>query len=198
MLPSTYWRCCCRRARFSSLAVLGGPITSSASVKAETATIKGRLLRSMMARSTATDVSIRPRSKDKSVARRRVLIDVTVDVRPELLVVDAGRAFECVEQNVPWDELAGPVWAQLTDGSAVPSHDEVLAPVERPHHLAAVVAKLPLGQFPRHRNYRSTRAPLKFGFPKGFGASERASHQPTHAAGRRTMRGGPEPRQSGA
>src|ERR1044071_3612701 len=125
--------------------------------------------------STATDVSIKPRCSVNPVARRRVLIDVTVDVDSKLLVVDTRGVLEGSDELLRRHELASPVRAELTDRLAVPRHDEVLPRVQRPHHLAAVVAQLSLGQFPRHPRHRSTRAPLKFGFAKELRASAQAN-----------------------
>src|SRR6185295_16722002 len=105
----------------------------------------------------------------------RVLIDVTVDVGSKLLVVDARCAFEGSDELLGRNELATLVGTELTDRLAVARHDEVLAGVQRPHHLAAVVAQLSLGQFPRHPPQRSTRAPLKFGVPKWIAEDDRGA-----------------------
>lgn len=75
---------------------------------------------------TATDVSIRPRSSVNPVARRRVLVDVTVEIGPEFLVIDSRRTFESGNELLRGDELAPLVRTQLTDRLAVPGHDEVL------------------------------------------------------------------------
>jgi hypothetical protein len=79
--------------------------------------------------STATDVSIKPRSSVNPVARRRVLIDVTVDVGPKLLVVDSRRTLESGNELLRRDELTPLVRAQFTNRLPVASHDEVLASV---------------------------------------------------------------------
>src|SRR5882724_12005669 len=97
-----------------------------------------------------TEVSTSPRAQGASATGRRILIDVSVDVGSEFLVVDVRSTLERGKENVSGDELTPFIRMQLTDRPAVAGDDEVLARVERPHHLATVVAKLSLGQFPRH------------------------------------------------
>ena len=97
-----------------------------------------------------TEVSTNPRAQGASATGRRILIDVSVDVGSEFLVVDVRSALERGKENVSGDELAPFVRMQLTDRPAVAGDDEVLARVECSHHFAAVVAKLSLGQFPCH------------------------------------------------
>src|SRR3954453_9021654 len=194
-----YWRCCCLLARFSSSSALAGPTTSSARVSAETAMIDGSRSLSIVARSTATDVSIRPRSSVNPVAGRRVLIDVTVDVRPELLVGDAGRTLERIDEDASRNKLTPLVRAQLTDRLPVARHDEVLAGVESSNHLAAVVAQLSLSQLLlRHRTHCSTRASLKFRSPKEIAARKPASRLGRQPASRLTARAWREPRPAAA
>jgi hypothetical protein len=52
-----------------------------------------------------TEVSRSPRGGDASPARRRVLIDVAVDVSSELLVVDMRSTLERREENLLADKL---------------------------------------------------------------------------------------------
>ncbi|HWA53184.1 MAG TPA: hypothetical protein VG816_03335 [Solirubrobacterales bacterium] len=65
---------------------------------------------------------------------------MAVDIGSEPLEIDRGRPSEELDERLSGDELPTLVRAQFTDRPAVPRHDEVLAVVERPHHLAAVVA----------------------------------------------------------
>lgn len=68
------------------------------------------------------------------------MIDNGVEVRPKLLVVDARNVFEGSDDLLGRHEPSAEVRPQFTDRLPIASHDEVLSRVERPHHLAAVVA----------------------------------------------------------
>lgn len=158
----------------------------------------GSLAASTPSMPMTTDVSTIPLDEGTSPARGRVLIDVTVDISSKFLVVNMRGALECVEKGLLWHELTSPDGMQFTHRPAVAGHDEVFSPIQRPHYLAAVVAQFSLGQFPGHSNQRSTCAPLKFGFAKGFPEGGSANHRARPRRGCRTEHGGPPPRRAAA
>src|ERR1700710_2460878 len=164
MPASKRWRRRWRRARSISSETACGPEVSWASVSEEIEIFAGSRSASTSSIPITTDVSISPRPPGDSSTGRRILIGVSVDVFDEPLVVDMRRVLECRKEDIPGNELPGFVGAQLTDRPAVSRDDEVVTFVQGPHHLAAVVAQLPLGQLPRHPTQRSTCAPLKFRF----------------------------------
>ena len=84
-------------------------------------------------------------ARSGSGTRAGVLGCNAVEVGVELGQVDAWRTTEQSDGAVGAHEPVPPEWSQLTDGYAVSGDDEALALVQSPHDLAAVVAKLPLG-----------------------------------------------------
>src|SRR6476469_6969119 len=104
-------------------------------------------------RAIATEVSIRPRSGFGfwPGTRRRILIDVGIDVGKELLDIDWLCSSQEGKHGLRWNELAPPNRPQLPDRDAIAGDDEVLTAIQRPHDLSALVAQLALGQFSGHR-----------------------------------------------
>ena len=86
------------------------------------------------------------------------LVHNRVDVNPEALPIEHRRAREERNRRLGPNELPLTERRQLPDRNTVTSDDERLAAVERPHDLAALVAKLSLADLSRHIAYCSTRA----------------------------------------
>lgn len=91
-----------------------------------------------------------PRGCARSGTGSRVLVEQSVDVGPEPPEVEGWCACKDGDSSVGWNELALPERYQLADGHPVAGDDERLSAIERTHDLAALVAKLPLGDFPPH------------------------------------------------
>ena len=93
-----------------------------------------------------------PRAWLGSATRTRTLIEDGVDVSSESLPVDRRCARKQSDGDLRANELTLSQRCQLTNGDAIARDDEGLAAVERPHDLAALVPKLPLGDLSRHNS----------------------------------------------
>jgi hypothetical protein len=91
-----------------------------------------------------------PRAGRGSDTRRRIVVDDRVDVRPEPVGCDGGRAGERGEGSLGGDEGAMAQRSELTDCHAVARHDKGLAAIERAHDVTAAVPQLPLGDLSGH------------------------------------------------
>ena len=81
-----------------------------------------------------------PRRGRTSATRRGLLIDQAVDIGPESIPVDRGRALEDSDRGVRRDELTLSQRDQFAHWDSVAGDDERLATIERAHDLAAFVA----------------------------------------------------------
>jgi hypothetical protein len=85
-----------------------------------------------------------------SATRERVLEREPVHVAAEALGVDRWSAVERLYDGRPVDESPSVQRSQLADPNPVTGHDEALTRVKCAHDLAALVAKLALGNLSRH------------------------------------------------
>ena len=103
-----------------------------------------------------------------------------VDIGSEPRGVDRCRMGERSERGLPTDETVSSKRRQLTDRDAVARHDEALSGIKGSHHLAALVAQLPLRDLARHA---CTVARVR----QGWGTLSKLQSQPSgaeHAAPR--------------
>src|SRR5262245_23098163 len=96
-----------------------------------------------------TEVSTSPRGC-RSGTRARVLVEHAIDVAAETCAVDVRRAVERCRDDFRVHEPASPDRKELADRDAVSRDEEGLSPIETTHDLAAVVAKLSLGDLAGH------------------------------------------------
>jgi len=78
------------------------------------------------------------------------LIDITIDISPELLVIDAAHALKSSQHLLCGHEPPAMYGSQFAHGVAVARHYKRFAPIELAHYLTALVAQLPLGDLPCH------------------------------------------------
>ena len=134
------------------------PAASSARVTAETASSPGRSPAETCSRSITTDVSMIPRGIGWSATRSGVVIERSVDIRPEPLGFNRGCPGERGDRGVGRHELARAQRDELADRHTVARDDERLAAVERAHDLTAAVAEFALRDLASHARECSTRA----------------------------------------
>jgi hypothetical protein len=78
------------------------------------------------------------------------LAGCSIEVATKQRQVNGRGASERGDRGVGGDEASTPQWRQLTNGHSVSRDDEGLAMIQLAHDLAAVVAKLSLGNFAGH------------------------------------------------
>ena len=106
-----------------------------------------------------------PRRAGRSATRRRILIYETVDIGAEPRGVDRRGVGERGERGLSAHVSVASNGGQLADRDPVASHDEALSGIEGPHHLAAPVAQLPLGDLACHN--RTVARVRQFGDDEG-------------------------------
>jgi hypothetical protein len=67
------------------------------------------------------------------------LIKHRVEIVPETLELDRGRAGKCSDGGIGSHEPSRPKWQELGDRNPIPRHDEGLAAIESTHDLVASV-----------------------------------------------------------
>jgi len=98
-----------------------------------------------------------PRSARASRTLFDVLVHVAIDIPAKALWVDPWCTLERGHKDLGRDELPSDR-LELTDGNAIPRHDEALAAIERPHDLSALVSQLTLRDPSCHSEQCRTRA----------------------------------------
>lgn len=97
-----------------------------------------------------TDVSITPLGCRALGTRLRFLVQDVIQVAPEPVELDRGRALEDADGSIRSNEPLVSKGDQLADWNAVPGDDERFATVKSAHDVAALVAEFPLSDLSVH------------------------------------------------
>jgi len=108
-----------------------------------------------------TDVSRRPCRLRGSAKDDRVLVDSTIEVRPEALGVDRWCISESCVSRIGSNEASSLEGTQLTDGDAIASNHEAIPSVWGAHARSTVVAQFSLGDLSCHENNVAHVLPIR-------------------------------------